>query len=119
MKYFYLGMFALLLVLGWLFGLQNYRTLGYPVSLKLKLGIIGFESIPIPLGGVIVFAFLIGVGFAMLGFLKRELVLRKKLFSSNHQINQLKREVNKLQNQVVEPPKQLEQEVSNTSSLPS
>ena len=118
MKYFYLSLFALLLVMGWLFGLQNYRILGYPVSLRLKLGIIGFESIPIPLGGVVLLAFFIGVVFAMLWFLKRELVLRKNLFQANHQNNQLKKEVNNLRNQVVEKPEEDEKKSLPPSTTP-
>lgn len=104
MRYVYLVFFSLLLFLGWIFGVQNSSILSYPVTLNLHLWLMGVESIPIPLGGVVLIAFFTGAAFATLWLINHEIKLRHAIYQKNQAIRKMEQELASLRGHVLDAP---------------
>lgn len=75
LKIFLYGFLILLLVI---FIIQNYGTLTYSVSLRLNLGFLSLESIPLPFFLIVPLVFFTGVLLAaLIGFSERRRLSRE------------------------------------------
>ena len=103
MRYVSFLFFSVLLVVGWMFGVQNAAVLSYPVSLKLQFWtLLGVESRPMPLGASLVLAFLAGLLFAVVGLVSREIRLRRDLRTKSLENRHLHTELSNLRQQVLQ-----------------
>jgi putative membrane protein len=90
--------YTLIIVLAFVFFMENYPTLSATISIRYNLYFFQVESIPFPVWSVILLSFLLGVVLAGFFGLYERYVIKQNARNKTREVARLEKEVNSLRN---------------------
>ncbi len=90
--------YTLIVVLAFVFFMQNYPTLSTPISIRYDLYFFQVESLPFPVWSIILLSFSLGVMLAVFFGLYERYMIKQNAKSKTREVARLEKEVNSLRN---------------------
>ena len=90
--------YTLIVVLAFVFFMENYQTLSTTITIRYNLYFFQVESVPFPVWSIILLSFLFGVVLAGLFGLYERYVIKHNARSKTREVARLEKEVNSLRN---------------------
>ncbi len=90
--------YTLIVVLAFVFFMQNYPTLSTPISIRYDLYFFQVELLPFPVWSIILLSFSLGVMLAVFFGLYERYMIKQNAKSKTREVARLEKEVNSLRN---------------------
>ena len=90
--------YTLIVVLAFVFFMQNYPTLSTPISIRYDLYFFQVESLPFPVWSIILLSFSLGVMLAVFFGLYERYMIKQNAKTKTREVARLEKEVNSLRN---------------------